>query len=91
MCPDCSTKIQCGTGGLQNLKKRHRGGPKCMNAKMKRDKDAKTRKNGSIMTFMKQKAPTVPSTVLPAPIIHTIRTKPGPSHSILTSSSVEIG
>jgi hypothetical protein len=63
-----------------------------MNAKMKRDKDAKTRKNGSIMTFMKQKAPTVPTTVPLAPLIHAIHAKLGPPHPILTrSSSVEIG
>ncbi len=79
MCPDCGTKIQCGTGGLQNLNKRHRGGQKCINARRKRDKDARNKKDGSILAFMKPKPATVPSTVPPAPLI---RAAPGYPRSI---------
>ena len=28
-CPDCGATITCGTGGIQNLNKRHWGGKSC--------------------------------------------------------------
>ncbi|KAF8805025.1 hypothetical protein BYT27DRAFT_7105589, partial [Phlegmacium glaucopus] len=39
VCPDCSTRINCGTIGLANLEKRHRGTKACNEARAKRDKD----------------------------------------------------
>ena len=63
-----------------------------MNAKMKRDKDAKTKKNGSIMAFIKQKPTTVPPTVAPPPLIHApCATSGSNSHSISGPSSIPLG
>ena len=45
------------------LNKRHRGGKSCCEAKIKRDKDAKRMKDGSLLLFLKLKAIPVPSTV----------------------------
>jgi len=53
---------QCGTGGIQNLNKRQRGRKSCHEAKIKRDRDAKKMKDGSL-SFLKPKAIPVPSTV----------------------------
>ena len=83
VCPDCSTKIQCGTGGVGNLNKRHRGKKPCIEAQRKRDKDAKKKKDGSILAFMKPKPMAVPTTVTPAPLIHAVS---GPSHSSTTDT-----
>jgi hypothetical protein len=42
ICPDCGMTINCGTGGIQNLNKRHRVGKSCREAKIKRDRHVKT-------------------------------------------------
>jgi hypothetical protein len=63
LCPDCDSRIKCSTIGLANLEKRHRGTKVCKAAQEKRDKKAKTRKDGTILSFLKLKAATVPSTV----------------------------
>ena len=55
LCPDCDSRVKCGTIGLANLEKRHRGTKICKAAQEKRDK-AKTRKNGTILRFLKPKA-----------------------------------
>ena len=63
-CPDCGTRIHCGTVGLANLEKRHRGKKICLETKAKRDKNAKTKKNGTLLSFFNQPKPSlVPSTV----------------------------
>ena len=63
-CPDCGTRIHCGTVGLANLEKRHRGKKICLETKAKRDKSAKTKKNGTLLNFFNQPKPSlVPSTV----------------------------
>ena len=68
-CPDCGTTINCGTGGIQNLNKWHRGGKSCRKAKIKRNKCAKKMKNGSL-SFLKPKAIPVPSMVRdPGPVM----------------------
>jgi len=38
ICPDCSTRINCGPGGIGNLEQRHRGKKTCIEARAKRDK-----------------------------------------------------
>ena len=50
-------------GGIQNLNKRHRGGKSCRDAKIKRDRDVKKMRDGSLLSFLKLKAIPVPSTV----------------------------
>ena len=63
-CPDCGTRIHCGTVGLVNLEKRHRGKKICLETKAKRDKNMKTKKNGTLLSFFNQpKTSLVPSTI----------------------------
>ena len=63
-CPDCEARIHCGTVGLANLEKRHRGTKTCLETKAKRDKNAKTTRNGSLLTFFNRPKPSlVPSTI----------------------------
>ena len=69
ICPDCDSRVNCGTIGLANLEKRHRGKKICKAMQQKRDKDTKKKKDGSILSFLKPKAANVPSTVnSPAPV-----------------------
>jgi hypothetical protein len=69
VCPDCDSRVNCGTSGLANLEKRHRGKKVCKAAQEKRDKEAKKRKDGSILNFLKPKTAIVPSMVnSPAPV-----------------------
>ena len=79
MCPDCDNRINCGTIGIANLEKRHRGTKVCKAAQEKRDKEAKKRKDGNILNFLKPKAAIVPSTV----------NSPAPVHSYELSSQSE--
>jgi hypothetical protein len=63
-CPDCGTRIHCGTVGLQNLEKRHRGSKICLESKAKRDKNANLKKNGTLLNFFNRPKPSlVPSTI----------------------------
>ena len=62
-CPECGTTINCGTGGIQNLNKRHRGGKSCREAKIRKDRDGKKKKDGSLLSFLKPKPIPVPSTL----------------------------
>ena len=69
ICPDCDSRVNCGTIGLANLEKRHRGKKICKAAQQKRDKEAKKKKDRNILSFLKPKAASVPSTVdSPAPV-----------------------
>jgi len=66
VCPDCDIRINCGTVGLANLEKRHRGKKVCKAAPDKRDKKVKKKQNGdigTILSFLKPKAAIVPSMV----------------------------
>ncbi|KAF8802080.1 hypothetical protein BYT27DRAFT_7226487 [Phlegmacium glaucopus] len=58
-CPDCGSCIHCGTVGLPNLEKQHRGTKICPESKAKRDKNAKTKKNGIILNFFNRPKPTL--------------------------------
>jgi len=67
ICPDCRTRIHCGPVGIANLELRHRPSKTCKETKAKRDKEAKKKKDGSILTFFKRpKAIPVPSAVSPS-------------------------
>ena len=69
ICPDCDSRVNCGTIGLANLEKRHRGTKICKAAQHKRDKEVKKKKDGNILSFLKPKAASVSSTVnSPAPV-----------------------
>ena len=69
ICPDCDSHVNCGTISLANLEKYHRGKKICKAAQQKRDKEAKKKKDGNILSFLKPKAASVPSTVnSPAPV-----------------------
>ena len=49
VCPDCDSCVNCGTIGLANLEKRHRGRKTCKAAQEKRNKEAKKKKDGTIL------------------------------------------
>ena len=71
-CPDCGSRIHCGSVGLANLEKRHRGKKICRETKAKRDKNMKAKKNGSLLTFFNHpKATSVPSTILRIQPVHS--------------------
>ena len=72
VCPDCDSRVNCGTIGLANLEKRHRGKKICEAAQQKRDKEAKT-KDGNILSFLKPKATSVRSTVNSAALVHSYK------------------
>ena len=63
-CPDCGTRIHCGTVGVQILKKQHQGSKICLESKAKRDKNANLKKNGTLLSFFNWPKPSlVPSTI----------------------------
>jgi len=55
--------VNCGTVGLSNLTKRHRGTKKCLELKLKREKKGKEKVQRSLLTFMKPKPTLVPPLV----------------------------
>jgi hypothetical protein len=76
ICPDCGTRVKCGSAGLANLEKRHRTSDSCKNAREKRDKDQK-KKNTSLFNYFKgPKVPAVPSTIIHLGPIHSHRLTP---------------
>ena len=52
-------RVNCGTVGISNLTKRHRGTKKCLELKARRDKKGKGMVQGSLLTFMKPKPTSV--------------------------------
>ena len=73
VCPDCDAHINCGTIGLANLEKHHHGMKICKATQQKRDKEARTSKNGNILSFLvtvKPKAKIVPSTIISPALVH---------------------
>ena len=84
ICPDCLTRIHCGPVGIANLEKRHRGYKICKETKARQDKEAKKKKDGSLLTFFGkqlQKTTPIPSTVKPsAPVRgHSMSSVSGPA------------
>ena len=74
VCPDCGTRVKCGSVWLANLEKRHRKSDACKTARDKHDKEQK-KKNTSLFKYFKgPKAPAVPSTI--------IRSEPVQSHRL---------
>ena len=65
ICPECSTRINCGTAGLANLAL-HRGKGTCRKAKEKHDRRRKEN-NLSILSFLKK------ATTKPIPIPSTVK------------------
>ncbi|KAG6846857.1 hypothetical protein H0H93_011397 [Arthromyces matolae] len=74
ICPDCGTRVNCGTAGLNTLEKRHRGSKTCKEAAQKRSKN-KT-KDGSILTFMQPRPVPVPSLGRSPMLVMPGRTEP---------------
>ena len=81
ICPDCGSRVNCGIIGLPNLEKRHRGTKVCKTAKQKRDKDAKKKKDGTKLNFLRPKAAVVPSTVHGPPPVHSYKLVPQPARN----------
>jgi hypothetical protein len=90
LCPDCDSHVNCGTIGLANLEKHHRGKKVCKIAQEKQDKEAKKRKDGSILNFLEPKTAIVPSTVnRPAPVhSYKLSLQSEPDASSTTSTTV---
>ena len=64
ICPDCRTRVKCGSARLANLEKHYRTSGACKNAQEKRNRDQK-RKNTSLFNYFKgPKAPAVPSMII---------------------------
>jgi len=66
ICPECYSRINCGTAGLANLAL-HRGKGTCKKAQEKRSKEGK-KKNMSILSFLKK--PMTKSTPIPSTVSH---------------------
>jgi hypothetical protein len=64
-------RVNCGTVGISNLTKRHRGKKKCLELKSRRDKKEKGMVQGTLLTFMKPKPTLVPPTVAGTSLIHS--------------------
>ncbi|KAF8161442.1 hypothetical protein B0H34DRAFT_673382 [Crassisporium funariophilum] len=79
ICPECNARVKCGPSGLGNLEKRHRGSDACKDNRAKRDKNAKQKKNASILTFLKQKATAVKSTVSSSGPVYSHKLAPTPA------------
>ena len=86
-CPDCGTRIKCGPAGLKNLEKRHRGTATCQTARAKRDKNAKMKKNGSILSFLKPTAAPVPSAISHSAPVHSYRLGPATANNTSPTAS----
>jgi hypothetical protein len=90
-CPDCGTRVHCGIIGLANLEKRHRGTKTCIEAKDKRDKEAKKKKNGSLLTFfLRPRAVAVPSIIPTSAPVHSYKmpaTEPSDVDFIISATS----
>ncbi|GLB44007.1 hypothetical protein LshimejAT787_1501910 [Lyophyllum shimeji] len=63
ICPDCGMRVNCGSVGLPNLDKRHRGTKVCLKRQATQAQAGKGKKNASIMSFLRPKPVPVPSTV----------------------------
>jgi len=63
--------VNCGTVGISNLTKRHRGTKKCLELKVRRDKKGKGMVQGSLLTFMKPKPTFVPPKVAGTSLIQS--------------------
>ena len=85
ICPDCGSRINCGTVGLANLKKCHHGKKVCKAAQEKRDKLTKRSQNGTIPSFLKPKATFVPLTLSSPALIHSSQQLAPPSPSVTTA------
>jgi hypothetical protein len=71
VCPDCKTRIHCGTVGLANLKKNHRSKKICVKAKEKCEKEEQAAKQPNLLNFFtRPKAASVPLTISRSTPVH---------------------
>jgi hypothetical protein len=78
VCPDCDSRVNCGTIGLANLEKRHRGKKVCKAAQEKQDKEVKIRKDRSILNLLKPKA-----TIIVQLMVNSLAVKVSPSRTLV--------
>ena len=76
VCPDCGTRVKCGSAGLANLEKRHRPSDACKNAQQKRDKEQKKKDTSLFNYFKGPKVPVVPLTIIRSELIQSRRLTP---------------
>ena len=83
ICPDCSTSIRTGNGGIQNFLQRHQGSVQCLaNKKKKKSQEAIEKNRQNALKWFRPQAAIVPSTVATPSLIH-----PNTSGSSLTTAS----
>ena len=76
LCANCGSRVNCGMRvGPTNVEKRHRGTKVCKTAQQERDKYAE-KKDGIIFSFLRPKAPIVPSTADDPPPVHSYKLVP---------------
>ncbi|KAF8988283.1 hypothetical protein BDQ17DRAFT_1334627 [Cyathus striatus] len=54
ICPECGECKNCSKGGIQSLIHNHMGSEACVTAKLKRDKEGRKKKDGSLLNFFKK-------------------------------------
>ena len=91
ICPDCDSHVNCSTISLANLEKHHHGKKICKAAQQKWDKEAKRKKDGNLLSFLKPKAASLPSTVnSPAPVHSYKLTTHSANNTIPTASTTAV-
>lgn len=65
-------QVNCGTVGISNLMKRHRGTKKCLELKARRDKKGKGMVQGSLLTFMKPFGKCLSDTFIYIPVSSSV-------------------
>jgi hypothetical protein len=86
ICPDCQTRINCGTVGIANLERRHRGTKICREKQERCDKEKKNKTNGLklLAFFGKQpKATRIPPNVWPSAPVRGHNLPPSASPAVL--------
>jgi len=87
-CPDCGTRMKCGSAGLMNLEKCHQTSNACKNARDKRNKDQKKKNTSLFNYFQGPKVPAVPSTITRSELIQSHRLAPAPADTVNTRPNV---
>ena len=76
ICPDCGSRVNCGMIGLPNFEKLHHGTKVCKTAQQKQDKDAKKKKDRTILNVLRPETAIVPSTIHGPPLVHIYKLVP---------------
>lgn len=71
LCPNCSTSVKTGNGGIQNFLQRHQGSVQCVaNQKKKKSREAIEKNKQNALKWFQPRSPVVPATVTAPPLVH---------------------